>query len=272
MTGLWKRWAVLAVVLVPLSVAVGVAFGTHRPPSAESIPADAAGPQVQIPPQELVERATPENLALPFTFRQQAPGLTATGQVNPGTGDWTVHHVEESDGGTVTVDVVDGLVKVTASGPAAARYPGEPDVWYAVRPEPASLPASSQTLHGPSGAAALPVVRAATRMSRLDGTRYAGVTDLTAGYRSRESRGLTFGPLTRRLGERAKAVPCTVTLTDTGTPRLASYTLDVPAAGGAAAYQLTTNYDYGLVSPPALPDPGRTRDAPGWVYDLLGYR
>jgi hypothetical protein len=94
------------------------------------------------------------------------------------------------------------------------------------------------------------------------GGKYTGTLD----YTQQTTTQLLSAETVKALGEKAKALPFTATVTD---GKVTEFVLSVPAAGATKAQTLTAVYDYAQATPLVAPTAAEISETPNFVYELI---
>jgi hypothetical protein len=232
---------------------------------------DAATPPPSPPtPAEKLRDAVPDGSEGSFRYTMKELEGDAKGEVNPKDKRMTYTAVfKDKDLGfsmTMAVIVIDqrAWTKVTfGNTKGITGLPKLPPKWLALDTSKVDDPEDLRYTHpDPTGAVLLfDHIVDATETSQ---GAFKGTVDLTA---ATEVEVVDADALTA-LGEKAKAVPFEAAVDASG--RLTSVTLDVPAAGKAAAFRWTATFsDYGTAPEVKEPPAAQTMSAPPEAYALL---
>jgi hypothetical protein len=174
--------------------------------------------------------------------------------------------------GTMTMQILmagpENYVRVSVPGltlPGTEKTHGR---WLHV--DPARMGGVSQGLGNVTGSGVFgdpfdvtTIVERATGVERVDATHFTGTADLT-----QVDSMVLDADLVKRLGGAASAVPFEATLDMAG--RLSSLTVDLPAAGGAAARTVSATFSaFDHATVPQPPAPKDVMEAPDAVYKIF---
>lgn len=232
---------------------------------------DAASPAPQTPKEALIA-AVPDGSEGRFRFTVKDADTTSTGEVDPTAKGLHIASVYTDKDLGFTMNMAFLIVdqqtwtRITFTGTKGLTgLPKLPDKWLRLDPtkvkDPDSLPL---TFDGPDPVNATSLLRSAVSADDKGSGRFEGTLDLTQASDAEvlDAEGLNA------LGEAAKAVPFTATIDPGG--RLASITVDVPAAGETPAHQFVVTYaDYGSGPAVSAPVAAEIKDAPAAAYELL---
>jgi hypothetical protein len=263
-TAAWSKRA--AATAAALLTAAGVGSGCDVAGSQ-----DEASPAPQTPKEALIA-SVPDGSEGRYRFTVTDADMTSTGEVDPTAKG--VHiasaYTDKDLGFTMNMAflVVDqqAWTRITFTDTKSLTgLPELPDNWLRLDPtkvkDPDSMPLA---FDGADPVNATSLLRSAVSANDKGSGRFDGTLDLT---RASDAEVVDPDGLTA-LGEAAKAVPFTATVDAGG--RLASITVEVPAAGETPAHQFVVTYaDYGSAPAVSPPVAAEATDAPAAAYELL---
>ena len=157
-------------------------------------------------------------------------------------------------------------IQFEASEAIMAKLPDVPDKWILVDPAKLGADVAKDLTYGPTGYD--PVGVTALSKAIVDATesspgKVTGTFDLTA-----TGEAEIVDPTTvKALGEKAKSIPFTATVTD---GKVTEATYSIPAVGGKKAYTATaTLTKYGEIPAITAPSAAESTEATDAIYELL---
>jgi hypothetical protein len=253
---------VIRVAVTGLLLASLAACGTATEPPIFGSASGAASPR------DTLLKAVPDGSQGNFAFTVTDAEATGTGVADPAAKalKLDMQFDDPSAGFSMSMGFVaidqETWMKISISGQAPG-LPKFPDKWLHLDRSKISGDAGVRlSFADPVGAASL--FGTARDVESAGPSLFRGTVDLTAAQDAEivDAEGL------KALGEQAKALPFEATLD--GQDRLDTLTIDVPAAGEAAAFKWVAKFhDYGAATTPTAPPPAQSQEAPASAYEML---
>ncbi|GAA3395712.1 hypothetical protein GCM10020369_69790 [Cryptosporangium minutisporangium] len=239
----------------------------------DSTVAEAVKQAVETPQQKLLA-ATATSSTAPYSYTVVQKGdptdaIEFSGSVNPAGKAYDmkiVNTFDDSDGSlTLVYRIVDQKLWMKAKFTGASDLVEFPDKWMLVDPTRLTtdtIPTSFRE-YDVDPAQLNWLVTTTNDVTEGAGGKFSGTFDLT-----QQPEMDVVGPATRKaLGEKAKALPFTATVTS---GKVTQFVLSVPATSASKAQTYTINYTgFGTVTPVVAPTAAETAPTPDVLYEVL---